>query len=66
MQKKETILRRITWQEGPSSETTIDFEDYLKLIKSYGEKKSKTTRSSRKYLREIGLIDKNNRLLTQE
>lgn len=56
--KNIKILRTISW-DGSSSQTTISINEYLSEMKQYGLKKAKTTRSSRKYLRSLGLnIDK--------
>lgn len=57
------IRRTITW-EGESTQTTVSFEEYLSLMKEYGASKSKTVRSSRMYLRSLGLVlDKEGRII---
>lgn len=38
--------------------TTINIEEYLAYIKSRGDYYASTTRRARKFLRDIGMIDK--------
>ena len=57
------VRRSITW-EGDSTETTISFEEYISKMKEYGASKAKTVRTSRRYLRSLGMeIDNNGRIL---
>ncbi len=50
------VERTLTWdirlKENPSF---IYIEEYMEAIKEYGEKTSKTVRSSRRFLRSVGL-----------
>lgn len=50
-------VREISWSDEPSTRTMINTQDYLKIIENYGKEKARTVRSSRKFLREIGMID---------
>ena len=53
------IQRTITWEEN-SSATSISFKEYIQKMKQFGEEKAKTTRTSRRYLRSLGLeLDRN-------
>ena len=52
--KKTRIVRTISW-EGETNELQVSIRDYEVLMKEYGEKKAKTIRTSRKYLRSLGL-----------
>lgn len=52
------IQRTISW-EGNSTSTTISISDYLLEMRRFGQLQSRTTASSRKYLRSLGMeIDK--------
>lgn len=51
---KQTIRRALTW-DGNSTKTTISLEDYISKMKAYGALKAKNVRTSRNYLRSIGL-----------
>lgn len=51
--------KRLLVFDGNSSDSTISFKDYVSLMKQYGSAKARTVRTSRKYLRSLGLnIDK--------
>lgn len=62
-QRKTRIFRTIVF-EGETSKTTITIEDYIREMKSYGQEKSRTTRTARKYLRSLGLeLDTNGEVI---
>lgn len=46
--------RRITFT-NESNENEISWEEYVENMKAYGKEISKTVRSSRKYLRSLGM-----------
>lgn len=54
-QKKTIVSRQLTWT-GESTESTISYKEMLLMMKKYGAEKAKTVRSSRKYLRSLGLV----------
>lgn len=53
-QRKTRIFRTIVL-DGESSKTTITMADYVREMKAYGQAKSRTTRTARRYLRSLGL-----------
>ena len=58
--------KRLLVFEGDSSDTTISFKDYISLMKEYGSAKARTVRTSRKYLRGLGLnIDKKGNFIVE-
>lgn len=57
MSTKKSQIRKISWDNQPSTTYSINIQDYLNIIEKYGKEKSRTVRSSRKFLREIGMID---------
>lgn len=60
------IRRSLTWY-GKSTETTVSFSEYISLMKEYGASKAKSVRTSRKYLRSLGLeIDNTGHLIIEK
>lgn len=53
---KNKFRRILTWKNCNNEDETISIDEYLSEMKKYGNEKSKTRRSARKYLRTLGLI----------
>lgn len=56
----EGKITRVVSFEDASSKTVVSINDYINAMKAYGQKKSQTVRSSRRYLRSLGMDIKKN------
>lgn len=60
------VRRYITW-EGGSTDTAISIEEYISMMKEYGASKAKSVRTSRRYLRSLGMeIDRRGRVIVEK
>ena len=55
--RKMIIYKKQVVENNDNKDSIISMEEYFAYITEYGEKVSATTRSARKYLRKIGMID---------